>query len=463
MKTILTFALATWLVIVGAAPQTPTLLLHEDDINFFGAGSFPNGTGTLQGPAMVFNPATGGIIVGSTPGEAYEMAIPTMVTPTGPASYDSGANITGPVQGLNAATILQAETEVLNNKASDIEGEQGNGFGAGGDLLVDGTDLYRTLWAYFDTTQVRSLFKTSTDFSPAPTSVLGPIRILSNTPASFSPDTVSTTWLNRQLVAIPSAWQAALGGDAAVGMFSAPLASVHSHGPNLHVFNLSDVGVENPIPATVVLGFPSSHQAIGCDTCQATMASASTLWNEAAHYLAYAFIENTATFITAGKVGIGDFCYGTPTDDPGLHLTPHPDAPLSETWCYAPDDGANKGIYTYPYTLQFLLWDVNDFVAVKNNTMEAWEVTPYEWFDVVLPHMPIQHQQFYFDDFAYDGVNQKLYLKHAQGGGTDGAAASLWGFNIDATGAPPAPNPPLKRFRIRISQVLDSLKAWWNS
>jgi hypothetical protein len=454
-KSIAVFAL-TFLTLLPFVPQTPTTLMHEDDFTFAGAASMPDGTGTLQGPAIVFNPITEGIIVGSTPGEAYEMSIPALVTPTGDATYDGGWNITGPVQGLNSASFLQTEAEVLNNTADDIEGEHVNGFGAGGDLLVDGTDLYRVLWAYFDGgTQERALFKTSIDFDPPPSvSVSGPFEIESNQPASFG-STIGINWMNRMLISIPTEWQAALGGDAAVGQFSAPLASQHSHGPNLHVFELADVGVTNPIPATVVLGYPVDHTTLGGDTDQATMASNSTLWNEAGHYLAYAFIEGTATFITAGKVGTGDFCYGTPTTNPALHMTPHPDAPATENWCYAPQDGANKGIYTYPYALYFLLWDINDFVDVKNGVIEAWEVVPYEWFDVTMPHMPIMHQQFYFDDFAYDAVNQRLYLKHAQGGGTDGAAATIWGFDVNTAGG--GGGGTIHRLRLRIAQALDWL------
>lgn len=421
----------------------------------------PNGTVNARGPAMVYHAANNSLIVTTSPGEAFEMSIPTLVTPTGGASYDSINNITSPVQGLNAGTTIQAETEILNDTADDIEGETGNGFGAGGDMIIDGTTLYKSVWAYFDTTQQRSLFKTITDFSPAPTTeVSGPFKILSNTPASYSPDTVVTHWLNRMLVSIPAEWQAALGGDAAAGQFSAPLASVHSHGPNLHVFDLSDVGVTDPIPATVVLGYPSSHQAIGCDNCQATMTSTSTLWNEAAHVLAYAFINETATFITAGKVGTGDFCYGSVTDNPALHLTPHPSAPESETWCYSLDDGTDKGIYTYPYSLYFFLWDVNDFVAVKNGTMESWEVVPYEWFPVTMTHMPKQNQGFYFDDFAYDPTNEKLYLKHAQGGGTDGASSSIWGFSVNVAGGGGTPSNIRVRIRLAWNNLVETVKAW---
>jgi len=216
------------------------------------------------------------------------------------------------------------------------------------------------------------------------------------------------------MTVIPPEWQATLGGPALTGQCCISVTGTTSAGPSLTVFNPDDVGVKNPIPGKTVLFYPLAHPACGPEHCEAVQ---SFQYNLTTVYGGLAFPRGTRSILFVVAHGIGPYCYGSASDCNDPYLTDV------------------KGPHAQPYRYQILAYDVNDIVAVKNGTKQAWEPKPYATF--VLDGMP-----FSTDDrikgAGYDAESGRLYI--TQDFGTT-PRVEVWQISVP-TGSTAAPQAP---------------------
>jgi hypothetical protein len=107
------------------------------------------------------------------------------------------------------------------------------------------------------------------------------------------------------------------------------------------------------------------------------------------------FPAGTRTVLYFGKHGLGDYCYGSGGSSGGS--------------CYDPDS-SSQGTHAYPYRSQVWAYDANELVAVKNGTKNAYDVRPYDVWDLDASFKDIQ-------GVGYDSANQRLYVSQPFGDG----------------------------------------------
>ncbi len=164
---------------------------------------------------------------------------------------------------------------------------------------------------------------------------------------------------------IPEAWQEVLSGTHITGHSSGiPIISRASVGPSAFSFEINDVlNATQSIETTTLLDF-SLKNPLNSDLSNDSKTN--DLWTHLS-MATYGFIvPGTRTYLTLGKSGGHEsgVCYKCTQDNGNLcggYCTPE----------------ANDN---YQY---YWLWDVNDLVAVKNGTLNPYDVRPYEhgYFD----------------------------------------------------------------------------------
>ncbi len=189
---------------------------------------------------------------------------------------------------------------------------------------------------------------------------------------------------------IPEEWQALLGGPVLVGNCCLSLIGSISAGPSATVVDLSHLG-SAPITGTTVLNYPidatNGDHAL-CDRangqCQFPDPEAhqSSVYNLTSRLGGWAFPAGGRTLLVMTTLGTGRYCYGCWTNSPGLDGTDCD--PNGTPYCvdYADNQSSNKGPHAWPYRYQWLAYDVNDLVAVKNGTKRPDQPYPYGvWAD----------------------------------------------------------------------------------
>ena len=142
------------------------------------------------------------------------------------------------LNSLNTETLLQLFTDVTNGKASNV----GSGTYKMRGLLPYGGQLYSTVYIYYDASgsQVFSHYVSSPNLSNH------------NAQGAFQVGSWAGI-VSGYMALIPSEWQSSFGGPALTGNCCLSIISRTSYGPSVSVFNPSDVGVKNPVPATPVI------------------------------------------------------------------------------------------------------------------------------------------------------------------------------------------------------------------
>jgi hypothetical protein len=355
-------------------------LLQPADLVYSGAFRLPRGGPTEQesfaygGSALAFDAPNNALFLA---GHAWYQRVAEVTIPplaTGPALN------TYPV-----ATLRQPFVDVFDGKMSTI----GPGSTVLGGMLVWGDALIVTDYLYYDASasQVASHFRTSPTWS-ARTGADGPYQV--GTTAGF---------VSGYMTPIPQEWRGAFGGPALTGNCCLSIISRTSFGPSVSVFDPADVGVKDPGPATMLLGYPASHAALG------QCADSGTLFNCTAGVAGVVFPEGTRSVLFFGRQGTGSFCYGEGTADPNA---------ASETVCYDPSN-SSKGSHAYPYTYYVWAYDALDLAAVKQGALRPWDVHPYATWSFDLP---FAHDSRMLQGATYDPSTRRIYLSAAHGDGT---------------------------------------------
>jgi hypothetical protein len=282
---------------------------------------------------------------------------------------------------LPMAPVLQGFHDVTDGLLGTA-GDTYNGLPING-LLVSGGKLIVAVTQAYGSTQVAShgvsgrnlsLPNDFLGFYPFSAGVVAPPRALGG-----------------HMTPIPVEWQALLGGPALTGNCCRSIIGATSAGPATTVFDPASVGVTNPIPGVTTLFYPLSNPACGSEGCEATQ---NNTFNLTTRVEGVAFPPGTRSVLFFGTHGTGPYCYGTAVECGGYCL---------------PD---NKGPHAQPYREQIWAYDANDFLAVKNGTLETWEVQPYaiwsfgvgEIWDGSGPCAP------FLNGAGYDPATGRLYV-----------------------------------------------------
>jgi len=389
------------LIVIGIPSRTiyaqSNTLLQQVDFIYQGAFRVPQGTfGTSTinygGTAMAYNPARNSLyIVGhSWDQHVAEISIPEIV---------DSSNL----NSLNTATIIQPFVDALEGRIESINPTDSNQKRIGG-LLVYGGELYIAAWSYYDGggTQSTSHFVRPLDLSVTG-QLEGPYRVGNQYPG----------FVSGYMAAIPQEWQTALGEPSLTGGCCHSIVGLQSLGPAASVFNPTDVGSVNPVPATPGVGYPINHPTLGVWEGDGTP---NPIYNMATAVNGVVFPDGTASVVFFGTTGLGVPCYGTGAE------------------CNDPARDS-KGSHAYPYTAYAWAYDVNDLIAVKNGQKNQWDIVPYANWAI----------NFYFGGasisaVAYDSNTQRVYVAGYCSDGT--CYPIIHVFSINSTFPPPTPQPP---------------------
>jgi hypothetical protein len=382
--------------------QSPGSLprVQQSNLVYQGAFRVPQGsteqtTFNYGGTALGYNASKNSLfMVGHTWHQrSAEISIPAVVNSTN-------------VSSLNTATLLQNFADATEGKLNQINPNDPNSKKIGGQLVYN-NKLYVSAYSYYDgaSTQSSSHFVRPTSLSTTG-QVSGPVRVGSQYPG----------FVSGYMTHIPSEWQSLFGGPALTGNCCLAIVSVQSSGPAASVFNPSNVGVSNPVPATPVVGYPYSHPL-------ADWGTTNQYFNGTTQVTGIVFPSGTRSVLFFGRHGVGTFCYGTGAE------------------CNDPADNS-KGTHAYPYKYQVWAYDANDLVAVKNGTKQQWEPRPYALWNFTLPFEKANdyHQ---FGGAAYDPSTGRIYVAQGCADSNCGPIIHVFKVNVGTSSADTiAPSPP---------------------
>jgi hypothetical protein len=198
------------------------------------------------------------------------------------------------------------------------------------------------------------------------------------------------------MTALPSEWQARLGGFALTGQCCIPIVWRTSWGPAASAFDPAAVG-QPVVGAIPLLYYTSEHPTLGLWEGSNPTYGATTQMG------GFTAIAGTRTVLYFGSNGLGEHCYGNGTGDQGLAGTKGADG---EIYCYDPTSNS-KGSHAYPYRYQIWAYDLNDFAAVRTGARQPWDVVPYAVWPLTLP---TTEPSVRLGGVAYDAGRQTIYL-----------------------------------------------------
>lgn len=378
------------------ADTLPTRLLQQADllkVDTFGApccvsGTLANGTFladefSYANGAIAFNPARNSLFV---VGHDWGQRVAELTIASGGA----------------AGTLLQPFTDPLYGKMTTIDPDVAAGSEGGkvGGLLVQGSTLYISAHTYYDGAgnAKASHFTRSTNLLDA--NVVGALRVGDLNPGFYG----------NYLAAIPSEWQAALGGDVLAGGCCLAIIGRTSYGPDAFAVNSADLAAGvNPTSARPLVYYDTLHTTLGS---WGGNGSPDPLFNMATHVKAAVIVPGTATALFFGDTGLGTPCYGAGTANQSLVGQPTPDGSV---YCYDPINSA-KGTHAYPYSAYVWAYDLHDFAKVRAGQLQPWDVTPYASWAHTGGSLGA----------AFDPVTNRIYLS----GSTTSTATGPFAFDV---------------------------------
>lgn len=321
-----------------------------------------DGTNTKEGSliyggrALSVNPATHTLIFGGVVSynRLCEVAIPD--------DFERGTRVVQPCADVTEGRLAQVDDGAIN---------------LGGSLVYKGRLIVSAFSSYdADGNQERSHFVSGLNLSQAG-DVQGPFRVGKDQEAGF---------VSGYMGLVPEEWQTLLGGPALTGNCCLSIISRTSSGPALSVFNPDDVGRENPVPATELVGYPLNDGL-------APGSERNLLFNLTTLIKGVAFPSGTRSVLFLGRIGEGGYCYGEVTQCP---------------------DPANpyKGAHMYPYRHQVWAYDVLDLIEVKRGKKRPWEVRPYATWRLTDMN---DSGSANIAGAAYDQTTRRLYITEEYG------------------------------------------------
>jgi hypothetical protein len=403
----------------GAATTQPAsedpALLQQADLLYLGAFRVPSGAAggdaNLQGyayggAALAFNPDHDSLYM---VGHVYDQRVGEVTIPALVNSTELG--------DLNTATVRQGLTDISEGRLLDF-GAGGSAYTAESGAMIGGLlswhgRLVGSVYGYYDAGFEAELshFSSGTDFSAS-----------GDFSGMFRVGTANPGFVGGYITSIPEAWRARLGGSALTGNCCLPIISRTSFGPSASVFTPDDLGVKNPAPSTMLVGYPADHPALGSWDNTETV---NVDFNMATSVNGIVFVDGTRSVLFFGSQGLGIPCYGVGTGDPSLDrqsISPG----SSEVYCHDPALDS-KGTHAWPYASYVWAYDAEDLAQVKAGQKQPWDLKPYATWAMDLP-FATQGKEIL--GAAYDPVKRRIYI--SQGGADPGSDGYFQGPVIHA-------------------------------
>lgn len=363
-----------FLITLSLLYYTPLLsqnLLQSSDFQYLGAFKVPLGevNGTrfgYGGTAPVYNSANHSLYM---VGHNHHQMVAEITIPN-PINSNN-------LNDLNRATFLQNFSDASEGLMYTVD----DGTILVGGLLLHNSDLIGSAYTYYDADgdQLLSHFVASPDWS-----------VTSEVQGMFELGDLGAGFVSGYMTHIPAEWQDDFGGSAITGNCCIPIISRTSYGPAAFVFDPADLGVENPVPVTPLVYYPSENPL-------AEWNATSPLFNGSTSITGVVFPENSRSVLFFGRHGTGTFCYGTGED------------------CNDPVNSSN-GTHAYPYIYQVWAYDVLDLLAVKNGTLQAWAVQPYATWEL---DFPFEEDSKEIGGVAYNPATRQIYVSQQKVEGLD--------------------------------------------
>lgn len=357
----------------------PTRLrrLEFSDLVYAGAFRLPatetNGDSFASGGGLLaFNPDGNTLYVSARSGRVAEVSVPAPVTTTD-------------ISALPFAEYRQPFADPAEGRISDIAAEGASLAG----LLVYQRRLYGTGLIYYDANNTQTLSHFSRPLKLSERGGVGPVQRVG---ASGR-----TGFVAGYMALVPPEWQSRLGGPAITGQCCVPIVSRTSWGPAAFAWEPTDLDKREPVPATPLVYYDSSHQTLG------PWNGSNPTYGGTIQMGGLALIGGTRTALFVGRNGTGPFCYGEGTGDKALDGTTAADG---EKYCYDPAYSA-KAQHAYPYRYQVWAYDLNDWASVRAGATDPWEVKPYGVWPFELP---FPEPSTRIGGVAYDPSGRRLFI-----------------------------------------------------
>lgn len=188
---------------------------------------------------------------------------------------------------------------------------------------------------------------------------------------------------------IPAEWRSALGGDSLTGQSSGiPIISRTSVGPSAFSFNTNTFftgSTPTPVPTTKLLDFSLRnplHDDLSNDSRN------NSLWTHLSRVVFGLIVPGTSTYLTVGHSGGHEsgVCYKCTQNNGNL---------CGGYCAHDADD----------YYHYYWLWDVEDLIAVKNGTLNSYDVRPYAYGEFPTPFATQR-----FGGGTFDPASGLMYL-----------------------------------------------------
>jgi hypothetical protein len=246
--------------------------------------------------------------------------------------------------------------------------------------------------------------------------------------------TVPPGFVKSQMSPVPPEWRSVLGGPALSSAGYTSIISRASYGASVSVFDPADVGAQNPIPMTMLLGCP--HSVPSCITYGTPT---SNDYNGSELSGGFFIVPGTRTLAVIEREASGPTCYGYATRDASLHGSPYP-SPEGVVWCYSLSDPLNeKGPKGYPYRLVAKLYDLEELVQVRQGNKRPWDIRQYATVD-----MPGSSPSEFVLSGAFNYTRNEFYLIRRVAGGVN-TVHVYRGFGGGNGGGGGTPPPPTER------------------
>ena len=356
----------------GAVAQSELPLLLESNLVYEGAFKVPRGgdgnaTFSYGGTAIAYNAASNTLyLVGHSSGQlSAEISIPEIVNSTNEDDLDT-------------ATVLQDFRDATEGRLDSINPTDSNDQRIGGQFIYDGK-LYIGAFSYYDAegTQLASHFVRPLNLS-VNGQVVGPVAVGED-----------VHFTGGYMADIPAVWQDAFGGPALTGNCCKSIISNQSWGPAASVFDPSDIGQMDPVPATDLVYYDSDHELGPGATTQ------NPLFNLTSRVDGIVFPEDSRSILFFGHHGVGPYCYG----DGGE--------------CGDPADDS-KGTHAYPYKYQVWAYDALELLEVRNGNKQPYEARPYNVWTFQVPFETDNEHDT--GGIAYDAARRRIFFVQSKFG-----------------------------------------------
>ena len=404
-------ALCAAVTVATDATENPRLV-RSSHLTYLGAFRFPGDARNdyaYGGTSIGFNPANNSLFARGHDWYQLvgEISIPAPV-------------ITSDFAALPVAAVLQNQTDITEGHLNEVgaDGASIGGCKVGG-LLVHEGRLIGTSYAYYDAggSARRSHFTSGLDFAQT-----GDFR------GMYRVGTWNPGFVAGHMAHIPPEWRTALGGPVLTGLDGVPIVSRTSYGPTISVFDPAQLGVVDPVPATLLFGYTYEHATLGT---WGNSTEYNPQFNQAAGSSGVVFPFGSDSVLFFGSAGVGIPCYGQGTSDRSLDRTPVPGTNGQVLYVYDPASGS-KGCHAYPYVAYIWAYRAADLARVAAGQLQFWQVVPYATWELPLPFGP--EGQDGVGGAAYDPATNRIFVCQYN---AVGASPIIHVYRVDLPTAPP--------------------------